>query len=700
MIKILKNRYFPYLFAIPLFICVYHYNGIVMDGILYVSQYIHSVDPTRFLRDPIFEFGNQGSLGLFAPFFGVFVRMFGVDKGAFLYTLSMQLAWILLAICMIKTLLQMTRNKLWILPVVICFVGVFSNGMPFSYARFFSFVQSYVCSRSLSIAAGMCALIFLLKKKKLISLLLVLLGTMIHPITTGWCLPVWFFVFFPRTRLPILVLSFAFPLTFLMHKGWLDVYPEDWLSRPLIGAPNYQTFGKYFALLCFYFVFVRRLSNNLYIKEISNSFCILLIIALYWDICGGYGGHIFLYVVQPWRAMWMPSLFAVPLGLCFFKDSLRRMLKRKEFTTHDLALFMMLLSFLTVQNLYVIFLIAAYLFICPLRKVTVKITSLIFAFLLVAELLVQEYHALCMQGLDFWLGYDFKVVYRIRCSLQLYLVAGSVALILYFFFKKKYLLAIPLLLYLFFPYFQLLPFLSLYLWGVKKRGYVYFGGATIVLLVVLLDGCIGEEDRFRSVLNGFPPNFGWVFLLVFVSFLTIWMSKKFRYVPMFMWLAACMAVGCVRYDARTEMQRNVESELDAYLESSIFPQIPERGKAFFFVSGNYEQEPRLRFLTGSYFTGTNQVGNVFNINHYKTVLKREQLLYWRREDTAKKHNSIIYDEILNKLADTDTLIDRFAFLCSEKELTHLVTDKENLPFAVSDSAIISRQQKVFLYECP
>ena len=214
MVKILKNKYLPFLFAVPLFFSVYHYSGIVVDAILYVTQYVHSLNPARFLGDPAFDFGNQGSLGFFSPILGLFVEPLGVTLGAFVYTLVVQFSWIVAAVFMVKSLLRLTWQRLWVLPVTILFVMVFSNGIGFAHIRWFQYVSVYACSRSLSVVIGVVALALLFSKKNLLSLLFIIAGTAVHPITAGWCLPFWMFFLFPKTRVPVVALSLLFPLLY------------------------------------------------------------------------------------------------------------------------------------------------------------------------------------------------------------------------------------------------------------------------------------------------------------------------------------------------------------------------------------------------------------------------------------------------------------------------------------------------------
>ena len=141
LVQILKNKHLPFLFAVSLFLCVLCYSGIIVDAVLYVTQYVYSVDPSRFLGDPAFEFGNQNSLGFFSPIFGFFLEIFGVANGAFAYTFLMQIAWIVGIVCLIKSLFRLTWQRLWVLPTVILYVFFFGNGASFFQIQFFKYIS-------------------------------------------------------------------------------------------------------------------------------------------------------------------------------------------------------------------------------------------------------------------------------------------------------------------------------------------------------------------------------------------------------------------------------------------------------------------------------------------------------------------------------------------------------------------------------
>lgn len=699
MINILKNRYLPFLFAIPLFFCVYHYNGIVMDAVLYVTQYVYSIDPARFAGDPAFEFGNQGSLGFFSPLFGLFVELFGVARGAFIFTFLMQFAWIVAAIFMINALLRLAGQRLWVLPVVVLFVVFFANGMPFSHIWFFHYVSSYACSRPLSIVLGIGALACLFNQRKYISLSLVVMGTIVHPITAGWCLPFWMFYFYPRIRRLILVLSFLFPFTFLLHSGVFDFFPNDWLERPLPYTLEYEMVSRYILLVVF-FISVFKTSKNKFVQNISKSLLYLIVISLYWSVWGCFGEHIFLYQVQPWRAIWLPSIMAVPLGLCCGKNFIRNCLKKNGASTHDMGMLLLVISFLAPRNIVIISIVAVY-FLLKENKVMTKMNLFfLLGAILFGGFLVQQYLTLFMLGQTPLVFFDYHDLYHLRDSFLIYQFVLSMIFSVYLFSKKRYVLGGLLFSSVFFPRIMLLPVIPMFLFFFpKEMGWKRVLFLHLIILVVLFDGLFDGEMRRHAAFDMMPLSFFWGCLGAFFSFLSIYLSKKISYLGVSIWIPICSIMAFFTYLMYSVNWLENEKMLDRYLYNSIFPQVKERGKMLFFVSGPYVGEPRLQFMTGSYFTHSVMIGGAFNKEHYRTALERSHLLYKENRDSQ---SDVFYDygEIVGKFANVDTLVERFNYLCGIKEVTHLVTDKAGLPYVVEDSTIVLKEQKAYLYRCP
>lgn len=695
----LKNKYLPFLLAMPFFLCTHRYDGIVFDAILYVTQYVYSVDPTRFTGDPAFAFGNQDSFGFFSPIFGPFLELFGVSAGAFIYTILMQLAWIMVAICMLKSLMRLIRQQLWILPVTILLVVFFAHGMTFSKIHFFNYVSPYACSRSLSVVLGVGALGCIFSQKKVASFLLILVGTMIHPLTAGWCFPFWLFYFFPKTRLPILFTSLLFPLSGFVHIESLDFLPMDWLERPLEFLPDYAFFSRTIVLLSFFGI-LAKWSSNERVRSISLSLFLLMLIAFYWDLWGGFGEHIFLYQVQPWRAVWVPSIVAVPLGLCVVKDSFRKNVKKKSFTTHDLGLSLLVISFLAPTNLILCSVVVIVLFLKREINITLKGFSLIFATLCGIEYLIQQYITWCLQGFPSFLGFDYLKLWRIRDSFLLYQLFFSITLCVKFLKKRCFFLAALMLASIFISRFMLIPILPLYMYFYSKEsGTKYWGGIIIIIGLIIFDGLFDTETRRMTLFDGMPLKFPKMCLASLMFFASLFLSKKISVFCFGLWFVVCCIISFENYKNYCLRWFEKEAPLDQYLHKSIFPQIRERGKMLFYVSGDYDLEPRLQFFSGSYLSQSSMVGGLFNRNHYRMALERSHLLY-RKSIDLESAEYYYYCDIIKKLVDNDTLVDRTIYLCERNEITHLVTDSAPLPFVKEDSAMVRNIQKVFLYRCP
>lgn len=699
MIHVLRNKYLPFLFAIPLYLSFCHYEGLIYDAILYVTQYVYSIDPLRFWGDPAFDYGNQDSLGLFSPIFGIFLEWFGVSTGAFVYTFLMQLAWVIVAVLFVKSFLWKIKGFAWVLPVTVMMMGFFAYGIEFAHIRFFRYIESYACSRSLSIVLGIGALAFLFTQKKFFSLLLIIAGTIIHPITAGWCLPFWMFYFFPKTRIPVLVVSFIFPFSYLLHWGPFDFLPTDWLSRPLAFKPEYADVSRYILLIAFFMSLAKKTKDE-EIRKISISSIILLAISLYWDMWGGIGEHVFLYQVQTWRAVWLPSIIAVPLGACCFKDSLRKIAKGRNITTSDLGIMILLLSFLAPRNIIVVSAVAMLLVVIKTREVPLKSWVAICSIFLFVGFLVQQYLTWFLQGFPSFLDIAYTDLYRIRDSFLFYQFCFSVAFGIYFIKKKKFLPAILLITSIFFAHFLLLSVLALFLaFFPKEKRFYYFGGAAFIVILMLFDGLIDVDARRMTLIEGMPRCFPWVCISLTLSLLSMGLFKKVPYWGILVWLPICAVMAVVLYNGYSVKWREKELHIDKYLHESVFPQVKERGKMLFYVSGELEMEPWLQFLTGCYQSRSSMVGSIFNKEHYRTSLERSHLLFLRERD-PQSEKYYIYGDILPKLANLDTLIDRVNFLCGINEISHLVSDRAPLPFVKEDSTMVNESQKVYLYGCP
>jgi len=215
-----------------------------------------------------------------------------------------------------------------------------ADGMPHTKIKFTLFFQNYTCSRLLSIALGICSLSTIFYKKKYTSLLLAFAGTTIHPLTSGWVLPLWLFYYYPKCRKIILLPAILLPLSYLIHKGYLDSYPSNWLSRPLDLRFKTDEILNIVTWTIFFAYFVQKFSKTDSVKNFSSSLILTYIIASYWNVAATVTEHIFLYQVQTWRAEWLPSITAFPIFATLLIPRIKKYLKQRFFTTHDLSLFL------------------------------------------------------------------------------------------------------------------------------------------------------------------------------------------------------------------------------------------------------------------------------------------------------------------------------------------------------------------------
>lgn len=295
------------LLVIPFFLAVNCYVGLVVDGPLYVLQVINTMHPERSVGDIAFAYGNQDSFSLFTPIYRFFILHFGVEAGSRYLCLIMQclfaVAWTLVVKVIwekyCKDFLSLIKVPCFYdnyFPIALCLLcmGVYAFGTPLSQTEFLRFVEGYAVSRLPSIAFGIAGIAFLIAEKKYASFILFLMGSLMHPLMAGWGLPMWMFVYYPKSIRFIVAGSILLPLTIFADKIPFAAYPEGWLTRPFNFAPTYDDIAKFITFIAFFGICAKHLQNG-DIRKISRAVAIIVSIALYWWMWGGLTHHIFLY---------------------------------------------------------------------------------------------------------------------------------------------------------------------------------------------------------------------------------------------------------------------------------------------------------------------------------------------------------------------------------------------------------------------
>ena len=693
------QNFFLFLLAIPFFFAVNRYNGIIIDGPLYVLQVINSMFPERFVGDIAFAYGNQDSFSLFTPLYRFFILQFGVEAGSrilcFLLQMGFAFAW---AFC-IKVFWERYGDKKLLTSVALCFLcmGIYAFGMPLAQAEFLKFVESYAVSRLASVLFGILGIAFLLKDCKIKSLLFFLLGALMHPLMAGWGLPLWLFVYFPVTLKPVVVLSFLLPFSAFIGKGVLNFYPEGWLTRPFNFAPSYDDIAQFVIYSAFFGIFVGRMVLDDFLKKFAQAVAVVVGIAVYWWIWGGLAHHVFFYLVQCFRIEWICQVITLPLFVLLAYSRYKLYRISKNITTYDFALAVFALALFLPMHLIEFAVLGLVLVLRKERPLPLPLLQIVFLFTSLIALCYQTYLQMYLEGLPLIMFRNLSDAYRIADSLVLAEGILSATIAVYMFYRKRIELSIALVVFCILPSLQLLPLFVSFAWISPKIKRSYF---VLLCLVAIAEACLNGNGRLTSM--PVPGPMALVFPLWIAFIACVFIQRRFKNIPFFAFAIACVLIGFYHWDARPEEMVVSEKQMDSFVKFDIFeyhPEINDRGKVFYYVKGFAVAMPRLQFLNGGYYDDNSLTGAVFFEKQYREGNRRRNNLLLKKDDGEQSDYAQYRNFAGSFLSQRDSLLDRVSYLCGKGEITHVVSDCD-LPNVVLDSIPLDvMQKKTYLYSC-
>lgn len=705
-IALLKNKWLPFVLGLPLFFCLHHYEGIICDARLYLLQVINRWYPERFINDPPFMFGNQDSYGIFSVIYGFIVQHFHIDTGTFYFTFLGYSLWLLAASYFLYQFARKFNLRLWFLPLFWGFLFYSGDEMPNVLVYFFHYIEYFNCSRLFSIAVAILGIGFIIADKKITSIICFLLGTLIHPITAGWCLPLWLFCYYPKTRIPVAVVSALLPLTFLFHTGVFDIYPVDWGNCTRNHDVSHQMLYREIVAVLFFGLVVPRFTSNKKMLDFSKAVFWVLLIGFYWTVTGGVGKHIFIYQVQTWRVEWIFFILAFPVFVYLFIQS--RFIHGVPVNTRHVALWLFGYGIFMPNSSVCIVVIALSLLFIPPKKLNVNIVLGFLALLCIFSAGLQELIKISLTGVV-RVNMSVSDMYKETQNLLFLEFLIIIALIIRWLVKRQYRYILPIILlafYIVFPQYQLIPILSicllLYLDGHIKLWMLIF-----VLLLSTADIVFINTMRESSVFGFFQKTsivslqyLIPIFFSLFAYFIVRKLSKKISTLPLIACSIFLIISAIDSYDQRPSIRKENERNLEQFKRVTIFPQIKDRGKIFFHVHGEYISQPRFQFLTGAYFCETTHMGEPLFKGQYLESRKRDNYLFFK-EYRNFRSGERQYEEFTKKeLVKKDTLIDRVLFLCSIGEITHLVSNYRLVELKKQDSYKMNELETIYLYGCP
>jgi len=649
-----------YIIAIVFFFCVNRYEGFAQDNILYVLQAINRISPERFVGDPAFMFGNQDSFSLFSAVYVCFIKVLPIGQASFVFCVLIHAMTAFSIAYLIDQWTCLAKVKRLAFPLTLLFISVFSFGEDRTEMLWsMKTIEAFPVARMLSAALGMLGIGLLLSKRKWVSVVVLILGFLIHPLTAGWGIPIWILFYYPKFKLPIAIGSILFPLTILIGKEPFAPFPITWFPVTTVAKYMSQSLVVVLGHIVVMVLFTKQLEKNAVLRQFAQCSCVAVSIAAYWFGMSLVTGHILLFQVQTYRIVWLCSMVSFLLQSIYLFNVYNQKIKNQISLTVCEKICCITIPFIWIDCFFITSLfLSGVIYALGLKKfdsMYVKILSILMIALDIVSLIVIKN---LPSGLfqSFFSNYSFW-------SQSLLCASAGVGVMLFVLDQKKDLWVLGI---------SLIGIaVSLYVKSFFPRDPVAVPYLLMVCFLTLYVPLLTKKKLFIQ--------YGLIILMILFTFFS--------------------------YDGRTASDNQNENVMDQFIEQPPFPYIENRGKMLYYVSGYGRDLPRISFLTGTYYDTQYDVGSILIKEQKYEIDRRVQKLYYGIDDTTNVHYLNFYPElgrqaVMTKLMNRDTLVARINFLCGLNEITHVVTDYNDLPFSKTDSLLLnSKQVWIFLYPC-
>lgn len=650
--------------SVLFFLGAYHFDGFEQDSILYTLQAINRIFPGRFVDDPAFMFGNQDSFSFFSPLYAVFIKLFPIDIAALLLTLlthcgvAFSFAWLAH-----KWTMRFHRQQL-ALPITLFFFSVYAYGeFRNDIWDTIKNIEAFPVARTLSLCFGFWGLAHLFDKNKWISPAIFLAGSLVHPLTAGWGLPLWLFFHFPKTRLPIVVAAALLPATILIDKVPWAAYPSNWVyigwdMEGIIPLVQNLALNLLFLILA-----SAKFVQNKSLKKLALAGTLVAGIAIYWFVASVFTHHIFLFQVQTFRILWLCQVFAVFIqffvAMRLYVTKLR---KRETLDIWDKVFFATSLVYWIDAPFAVVGAVLAAILLATKNKPLcekVKV-GLVITWIAITAFSAYWIIFLHMQHLpELYQSYQTFIQ-------ELFAATAAVSLAVYLVYPKLRITVI----------ITMLLCAAEILWGNTLFPKQNFSLAFI--LAVATWGSLNISASNKSV-------FGKAFPCGLIALA----------------LATC---AFLNYDHRDCGQKEREHAMNQFVKAPPFPNIERRGRVLYSVKDYAGKLPRIHFLSGAYYDEQYEVGSIFYKGHKDESQAREKKVFLGAQASDDEWKKIVWQLRKHKasefLFEKDSLVTRTRHLCANGEITHLITDMHDLPFAKDDSLTLwYKGEQIYLHSC-
>jgi hypothetical protein len=291
------------------------YLGVFQDGRFYAVEALHVLMPQRFATDLYFRFGSQDNFTIYSRLYAPLISLLGLGTAALVATIAGQLLWLGALLRLASALM---RDRTAALLAVIAAVA-----LPSGYGMYLGYAEPFASPRLFAEAFDLLALGFLFSGRRIWALLLLALAVPLHPLMAltgfGFVLiylaferPIWWLVAVGGAALAI-ALSFAGVQPFANLRV---TYDPEWfrivkLREPLCLISEWGPVAYFRALDTVAFSLTALALARPSERRVLG---VALAIGLGGLLCSLVGGDVlhdvFILEIQPWRTLWLPTLFA------------------------------------------------------------------------------------------------------------------------------------------------------------------------------------------------------------------------------------------------------------------------------------------------------------------------------------------------------------------------------------------------------
>lgn len=655
-----KDNILFFIISILFFLATNHFDGFIQDCIPYTLQAVEWLRPGRFIDDPGFMFGSQDKFSIYTPIYGTFIRTLGVVSGA------KALCFIthILVAASIALFFYKWANKFHLnifrLPITLLFMALYAYGETRNDLWIsIKSIEAFPVARTFSVAFGFTGLALLFDKRKWLSISFFLIGSLIHPLTAGWGIPLCFIYHFPRFTKPLLLISIFAPLTVFWGKEPFAAFPTEWADISFKMKDADKVILSMTIFCAFFYLLKKNISFPTILQKASTSLLTIFFIATFWQTSSIFLKHILLFQVQTFRVQWLCQSTAF---FIFAYLTFRLVLQIKHNRKIPLwGKFSFVTGvFLWIDSPFIIILMSAYVISFLGKKTSYHKTFAIFYPIILCALTVFS-------------------IYRINFLSQQKIIE----------------------LFIFESTFNQILFASIAAFACIAT--VFFKhlkfAAVFLLLTSTLSALYGQTILHHC-------NFATAFLLGAI----IWIicnsesTKKRRNntITFIILLSLLSPIIVFTYDHRTTEQKTNDNIMNQFLDAPPFPYIKERGRILFASEKYGFNLPRIAFLSGAYYDSEYDVSSIFFKELELETKHRMKKMISSDSKDGKRSISLKREELQKQiffdLSQYKSLAKIFHHLCDEHEISYLISNKHIIQH-IFDSLTVSNDIKIYLFKC-